>query len=132
MRGKKLVQPPIWLPYVAIGVSLLVLLFGNNVVGNSHANSNKTALALLALELGAQKQEEATERQLIMLNNILTRQGKQWKQLNDNSADIAVIHTRLDNYIRLLSAEGGLGSDGYSKWLAASGRGPDSTGREEQ
>ncbi len=107
-------KQPVWLPYVALSLTCVVLLFGDNIVGNSHADSSKLAVTLATLELEAKYQREAAQQQLEVLNKISKTQQTQGSQLNEHSKDIAVITTRIDNYVRVLNSKSGHYSGQFS------------------
>ena len=72
------------LPYIALGVTSVVMLFGNDVVGAAGDASTQVQVALAVITQNQQHQRELSEIQLINLQSIEAK-------VNANSEHIAVL-----------------------------------------
>lgn len=84
------------LPYIAILFSGSVLLFGNNLFGNSAEKSTNVALTLAILQKEAIYSRERTDITIHKLNHIKTILAAQGEAIHENNREIAVISNTLD------------------------------------
>lgn len=78
------------LPYVALGMTSVVMLFGNNVVGAAGDASTQVQVALAVITQNQLHQRELSERQLVNLKSIEAK-------VNANSEHIAVLTHAINN-----------------------------------
>ena len=80
-----------YLPYVALGITTVVMLFGNDLVGNSATKDSEVLVALAVLEQAAEYARERDVEQSILIKGIITTQKEQGEVINESRKQIAVL-----------------------------------------
>tara|TARA_R110000851_G_C12629585_1_gene517662 strand:+ start:87 stop:434 length:348 start_codon:yes stop_codon:yes gene_type:complete len=101
------------LPYIALGATICMLLFGNNIIGSSNERAMQVNSSLAVIHTQLINQKELAEKQYAKIQGIELVQKKHSEKLYMLGVD-----TRQRN--RLLSARGSQASDEpdftISKW----------------
>lgn len=92
------------LPYVALGITMLVLLFGNNIVGSSYNTDKEVQVALAEIKVNQTNQELLSMAQLEQIKTIKNTLKEQGAVINENSKDIAVVRVGVDRNQQLLNS----------------------------
>ena len=101
------------LPYVALGITMLVLLFGNNIVGSSYNTDKEVQVALAEIKVNQNNHTLLSKAQLEHIRDINKTLKEHGAVINGNSKDIAVVAVGVRRNQQLLNSRLGQNSGQY-------------------